>query len=168
MKAPVSLSKQARNAAIGFSMAAIALASFAATAMAASTVSFYPPMGSWASHGYPDGTVLCMAWNHSIVTQATRLSDGPLSLYVSYYDVYGGSSTPGGMTWRNVWVADGWDYTNSYYNSAPLLWAFSSDFTSWPGKWFNSDPTHRPYGETRFGSPVSNLCQGTSVGWYRP
>jgi hypothetical protein len=56
---------------------------FFGAAFAAPTVMLYPPMGTWTSHGYPSGSVLCMAWNHSIVTQATRLADGPLSLHVS-------------------------------------------------------------------------------------
>ena len=142
----------------------MAALTFVSAAFATDTVWFYPPVGTWVSHGYPSGSGTCFNYNHSIVTQSYRSGGADPDTYVYYYDVYGGSSTPSGVTWRNLWLTDGHDSSRSKYFSAPLYWPFASDWTSSVNSWFN----HYAYGDTRFGFPWAWYCQGMSAGVYGP
>jgi hypothetical protein len=143
---------------------------FLGSAKAASDVLFYPPMGQWLSHGYPSANSICFSWSHSIVTDANRSSS---TMFVSYYDVYGGSASTGGIQiggvqWRNLQLADPWDSSKTISRTAPLFTSFSSDWTAWINSTFNETSSQYAYGVTNFGLVSQPGCQGTSTGIYGP
>lgn len=159
-----------RRLMMGIVVAALSLLAFVGTARATATVWFYPPVGTWYSFGNPSGSAFagCFTFAHTLETRTYRVS-GADNIYIYYYYHRNGSASMSGLWWRNLWLADGGTGPyDSEYVSAPNGTLYTSGWYVLFGRYFNNEPGCYAYGETRFGDPGADWCQGMSWGVYGP